>query len=164
MVPSYIIARPPVPLPEDDIRSKCQSLTGTKYKKFSYREHAPAITDCLTAVEYIYREKLQMQLDYIGNMPRHLEQQGWSLLKVNPTEIKPGDLLFLGDQKKLVSHVGIVIPDEKLKIFHSSFKKEGAAIEPLSALLEEYKAPENIDDVLSYKSPKGTLLKNPQLD
>ncbi|HEV3269251.1 MAG TPA: hypothetical protein VGZ69_01210 [Candidatus Rhabdochlamydia sp.] len=48
------------------------------------REHAPKKTDCLTAIHYIFKKalNLDMPLTFIGDMPRQLlSLENWSPIR-----------------------------------------------------------------------------------
>ncbi len=44
----------------------------------------------------LFRKRIDLLVDWIGNMPRRLaKQRGWRIYELPPRELKPGDLIFL---------------------------------------------------------------------
>ncbi len=112
-------------------------------------EEAPGRTDCLTAIHYIFREHIDLFVDWIGNMPRSLAKgSDWKVYEIDQTELEPGDLIFLQHKRscRTVTHIAVAL--SLTKLFHCSYKK-GGAIETLDELFASYTQPA-IEDMLSY--------------
>ncbi len=139
---------------------ECKTLVGlTKYKRLAKREEAPALADCLTAASYIFKKAgTDLPLDWIGNMPRLLKNRGWSVQKISKEELKPGDLLFLGKGRSLVSHLAIALNQEE--VFHTSWEAKGGAIEKIENVFFRYSQPQEMPILLSYVDPR-TLRDSP---
>lgn len=92
-------------------------------------EALPSKSDCATAIHYIFQKAFRypLPLYLIGDMPRLLSKSGWSLLIIDPGDLRIGDLIFLKEKTitRLVSHLALAISPNQ--IFH--FKRGGAAIE-----------------------------------
>ncbi|MES2273922.1 MAG: NlpC/P60 family protein, partial [Chlamydiota bacterium] len=128
------------------------------YTKECYRECAPWQTDCLSAIRYLFKKssRNEFELDFVGNMPKTLYRWGWSILRVKKTCLKAGDLIFVGTNKRQISHVAIALSSEQ--IYHSSQKKNGC-IEKIETLFREYLQPKTISELLAYTDERGTLSK-----
>ncbi len=135
---------------------ECQILCqNARYKRHTKVEKAPFKADCLTSIHYLFRNKVDIMIDWIGNMPRYLSQQRtWKCLQIPVQELKSGDLLFLKHKKssRLITHVAMVLgPDE---IFHCSQDKNGALIEKISEVFSRYAQPIDVKAMLSYVDPR----------
>lgn len=134
----------------------CQTLCqNARYKRCAKAEKAPFKADCLTSIHYLFRNKVDILIDWIGNMPRYLSQQRtWRYLQIPVQELKCGDLLFLKHKKssRLITHVAMALgPDE---IFHCSQDKKGALIEKISEVFSRYAQPIDVEAMLSYVDPR----------
>ena len=96
---------------------------------------------------------MKIDLDYIGNMPRSLAGKGWNVLAIKSGELRTGDLIFLGDQERSVSHVALALSEEE--VFHSSWQKDGGAIEKLTDIFMNYHPLQDADSLLSYVDPRS---------
>lgn len=96
---------------------------------------------------------LKIELDLIGNMPRHLVKKKWSVQKISSSEIQAGDLLFLHSKKseRLVTHVALALSAQK--VFHCTPKSNGC-VEPLEAISQEWEFLEDANALLSYVDPR----------
>ncbi len=141
--------------PEELIKD-CQILCQTaEYQRCAKREEAPFRADCLTSIHYLFKNHVELSLDWIGNMPRYLsKERRWQVLQIFPDELKPGDLLFLKHRKssRLVTHVAMALSTEE--IFHCSPKKKGASIEKIDEVFTRYVQPSDINAILSYVDPR----------
>jgi len=122
------------------------------------RELAPTIADCLTAIYYLIKTlgALEIPFDFIGNMPRLLNDSGWNCLKVAQKEIHPGDLLFLKRrfrERREISHIGIAIDSET--IFHCSSSPK-RRIEEIGNIFSRYLQPDK-ETMRTYLDPRGSL-------
>lgn len=100
-------------------------------------ESAPAKTDCLTSIHYLFLKAfdIQIPLTFVGDMPRLLISTQWSFHLVDASEFKMGDLIFLKRkaEPKLIAHAALALgPD---RIFHCK-RDQGAVIESVSAVFE----------------------------
>ena len=93
----------------------------TSYRRPALREEAPAVTDCLTSIYYVFKRALRIDIPlvYIGDMPRLLLSfSNWRVLRIDIKDVRCGDILFVRNKKneKLLSHIALVIGVDK--IFH----------------------------------------------
>ncbi|TXT39484.1 MAG: peptidace C40 [Comamonadaceae bacterium] len=63
--------------------------------------------DCSGFVKAMYEQTVGLVL------PRKAEQQAAATQKIDPTELKPGDLVFFNTMRRAFSHVGIYIGEGK---------------------------------------------------
>jgi len=135
----------------------CQLLCRTaKYKRTAKREEAPYRADCLTSIHYLFQNRIEFLIDWIGNMPRRLSQKrNWRYLRVTADELQPGDLLFLKRKKspRLITHVAMALGPEKF--FHCSPERKGGAIERIDRIFSTYMQPQDVDEMLSYIDPRS---------
>lgn len=113
----------------------------TSYQKQSKCEEAPEITDCLTAIHYIFKTALRthIPITYIGDMPRQLASySAWRPLNIKREDARCGDLFFVQKQGKerLVTHVAMFLDSNTL--FHSNFDAQTAVIENLEEFQKRY--------------------------
>jgi len=154
-----IVFRFPGSIQPELIQKECQALVGvTRYKKEAKREEAPYLTDCLTSVSHVFKKAalVDLQLDWIGNMPRTLYKKGWQIQKISLNELKTGDLIFLGKKGKLVSHLAVALSEQE--VFHVAQK--GAGIEKIEDVFAKYIPLQDAQNALSYvdsRSARRTL-------
>lgn len=89
-----------------------RSLLATPYR---YAGQDPSGFDCSGLTSYIFGQ--------VGvRLPRTAQTQASSGNWVAPDELEPGDLVFFGDQRADLHHVGLVVsePGEPLAMIHSS--------------------------------------------
>jgi hypothetical protein len=105
-------------------------------------------------VSYLFKKTkaLEIPLDWIGNMPRLLIENGWQIKKIQTSDLKMGDLIFLGKRKNRVDHLAVALSAEK--VFHVSWKTKGAAIEKIESLFSRYAQPKEIRLFLSSVDPR----------
>ena len=138
----YVIRPPKACLDEQSILETINgSLVRTKYKWLCKDQDAPEITNCITAIRYLFSKhtKLEIPSVYIGDMPRTLVTIcNWSIQQVLISEIKFGDLLFLRsteDQNTLSKDryiVHVLMSIGQSVVFHSSVASGTGSIEDLS--------------------------------
>ncbi len=107
--------------------------------------------DCLTSIHYLFRDRIDLLLDWIGNMPRLLsKERSWKCLTISPDDLLPGDLLFLKRpySRRLVTHVAMALSPNT--VFHCSHEKKGAAIERIEELFATYCQPPDAQAMLDY--------------
>jgi hypothetical protein len=115
-------------------------LAQTKYNLLAKDSEAPASTNCITSIRYLFRQNSKIEIPnvYIGDMPRSLVTNcGWSVEYIKISEMQCGDLLFLRDlpakevtlDKKYIVHA--VVSIGRSRIFHSSLRRGSGYIEHL---------------------------------
>lgn len=88
-------------------------------------------------------------------MPDKLLRKGsWEVLRIDRSDIRPGDLFFTENPDRLISHVAIVAHSVD-KIFHSTFKKGGGCVQPIEQFFEEQLLPPSIECVLTYRDKRS---------
>lgn len=133
------------------------------YKNPVYIEEGPnGFFDCLTLVEYIYRKvaKVEITLEYIGNMPRRLHASDqWKFMQVSSDELQCGDLIFLKNKnhRKLLGHIVFALGNDQ--IFHCSRSLGKARIETLEECFEAYEQRLSPEKALCYIDPRDKLLR-----
>ncbi len=153
-----IVRLPKVKLEPYTLYTECQLLCKqTKYKRCPRQEDAPALTDCLTSVHYLYKKtaKIEMSLEWIGNMPRALVKKwGWSIAKISRSELQSGDLIFVRDKaaSRRITHVVLALSADK--VFHSSMKAKGGRIEDISDIFTTYTQSKQVKSLLAYIDPR----------
>ena len=89
-----------------------RSLLATPYR---YAGDNPGGFDCSGLTSYVFGQ--------VGvSLPRTAQTQASAGSWVAPDELAPGDLVFFGDQRARLHHVGVVVshPGEPLEMIHSS--------------------------------------------
>jgi cell wall-associated NlpC family hydrolase len=84
-------------------------------------------------------------------MPRALVNKGWRILQTERPEA--GDLVFLGDGKRKISHVALALSSDEA--FHASWKKNGS-IETWRDLLRRYSTIPDTQSALNYSDPRSS--------
>ncbi len=84
---------------------KAMSLIGTPYKRGGLSEDTGF--DCSGFVRTIYQQTFGLVL------PHRAAEQAKLTLKIDPKELKPGDLVFYNTMRRAFSHVGVYIGDGK---------------------------------------------------
>ncbi len=119
------------------------SLLKTQYKWICKDKDAPEITNCVTAIRYIFHKHSSLEIPsvFIGDMPRILVSMcNWSIRYVRISEMELGDLLFLrsNDDQNTLSHeryiVHVLMAIGHSVVFHSSLSAGSGSIEDLSDL------------------------------
>ena len=102
-------ASSPQPLPAlpggrdagSEVAVRAMSMIGVPYR---WGGNSPkAGFDCSGLVRYVYREALGVEL------PRVAAAMGRQGVKVQRTQLRPGDLVFFNTQRRRFSHVGIYV-------------------------------------------------------
>ena len=86
---------------------------GTKYK-YGASTKSTKRFDCSSFVKRVYKNK---------KLPRTTRQQIKVGKKKSKKTAKVGDLIFFGDSKNYVGHVGIIIDKKKKLMIHASSKR-----------------------------------------
>lgn len=75
----------------------------------------------MTAVRRLLRKVSRQHLPHgwVGDLPYLLSLKEWRIIRV--TKLKPGDLIFRGKKKGVLSHIGMVITSDL--VFHCTWKR-----------------------------------------
>jgi cell wall-associated NlpC family hydrolase len=136
-----------------------ESILGkTKYYRAASRQQAPEVTNCFSAIYYIYSRSVSMDLPlaFIGDMPRVFNSScQWELLSIERNEAKYGDVLFVGEKggDRIISHVALVLGVDQ--IFHCCFKAKTAVIQDDREFFSHYEQGFDIKQMLSYTDPRN---------
>lgn len=134
-----VIRFPNVEFNQDNLSVAVQTLIrNTKYLYTAKDAQAPHLTNCVTAIRYLFLQSSTIFLPnlWIGDMPRILVRQlGCSLHTIKITSMKVGDLLFIKrvpgntteKTKRYISHVMISLGGSLF--FHSTEDRGGACLE-----------------------------------
>ena len=98
---------------QSSVISTAKKYLGTKYK-YGASTHTTKRFDCSSFVKRVYKEK---------HLPRTTREQIKHGKKITKSTAKPGDLIFFGDSKHRVGHVGIVLDPKKHLMIHASSAK-----------------------------------------
>ena len=90
--------------------STAKKYLGTKYK-YGASTKSTKRFDCSSFVQRVYKDK---------KLPRTTRQQINKGTKKSKKTAKKGDLIFFGDSKNYVGHVGIIIDPKKMLMIHAS--------------------------------------------
>lgn len=148
-----------------------KALSYTKYTYSAKDGHAPAETNCVTAVRFLFRESKEVFIPpvFIGDMPRTLlSTRRWTLLKIPVSKMRLGDLIFLRRRadhvtqfnERYITHIGVAMGP--WTIYHSSGLRSGGRIENWRIPQDSYAhgmAARVIDApelVLRYTDPRNT--------
>lgn len=111
---------------EDDIDNIAVLRTAKKYVGVPYvwGGSTPNGFDCSGFVQYVWRE-------HGYNIPRTSKQQSSYGQSVSLSKVKAGDLVFFGDSKNDISHVGMISSTRgrSLKMIHASSSKGVSTID-----------------------------------
>lgn len=151
------------PAHAEGFKAAAAKLAGkTIYRAHPANEDAPQITDCLTAVHYLFKETLKtdIPLTWIGDMPRQLASFGeWRVLSIERKDAQLGDLIFTKNKirPKLLSHVGMIFgPD---RVFHCCRNLKTARIEFDEDFFSVYEQHLSLDKALRYIDPRNSALR-----
>ncbi len=87
-----------------DLLLQSFSLLGVNYR-FGGKTPETGL-DCSGLVRYVFRQSMQMALPHNALAISRIGES------VNPTELKPGDLVFFNTLRRQFSHVGIYVGDD----------------------------------------------------
>ena len=147
------------PVDFSDLPDVASSLTNqTTYYRPAQREQAPAITDCLTAIHYVFKKALRVDipLTYIGDMPRQLTAYGeWRPLSIPREEARCGDLLFVKNKEKpkLISHVALFL--DANSVFHCNASDRTAVIQDYEEFSNHYEQALSFRQAVYYIDPRN---------
>lgn len=137
----------------------------TTYHRPAKIEDALDGADCLTAIYYLVKKvlKIDLPLTFIGDMPRELLTYGeWRPLLIKIADAKCGDLIFVRSvsSTRPVSHMGIFLDHHS--VFHCSAETGGTIIEDYALFSTKYVQSLNFAESannLDYRNPlyKGKL-------
>ena len=135
----------------------------TTYYQGSFREYAPEKADCLTAIHYIFKKSLQIDipLTFIGDMPRKLlSLKQWIPIECDLENMQCGDIFFAKNKNrpKLLSHVALII--EPNKIFHCSPCLKKAAIQSKEEFFLSYEQKISFEKMICYVDPRNKELRS----
>jgi hypothetical protein len=142
------------------IRRAVADLNGTCYERMAPLEMAPAKTDCLTSILYIFKRALEWKCapTWIGDMPRVLLSSGkWTFHVIDSKDARCGDVLFAKriTEPKLLGHMALLLgPNE---IFHCK-RDSGAVIESWGNFLSVFEQ-KLTDKQIRYIDPRNTELR-----
>jgi len=142
------------------IRSAVGEVHGTCYERMAPLESAPAKSDCLTSIVYIFKRALQWDFlpTWIGDMPRTLLSTGkWTFHMIDPQEARCGDVLFTKriSERKLLAHAALLLgPNE---IFHCK-RDSGAVTETLESFFSVFEQ-KLTDTQIRYIDPRNVELR-----
>ncbi len=106
----------------NDLAFYALSLAGTPYR---YGGNAPETGfDCSGFVGHVFRETLGLDL------PRSSREIGKLGERIDPDELRPGDLVFYNTLRRAFSHVGIYLGDGRF--VHSPSSGGGIRVEDMS--------------------------------
>lgn len=136
------------------------TLSSVTYSKKSTLEDAPKRADCLTATHYFFKTALHslVPVYLIGDMPRMLvKAHSWKLLKVDESDLRDGDLLFVKDVRfrRFVMHVGWVA---KGRICHVSPK--GLEKQTLVEFMTLHEQPYGSNKLLRYVDRRNIMVRS----
>ncbi|MGB7128573.1 MAG: hypothetical protein WBD50_05745 [Candidatus Rhabdochlamydia sp.] len=137
----------------------------TTYCTPALREHAPEKTDCLTAIHYIFKKALSvdMPLTFIGDMPRQLlSLENWSPIECNLENTQCGDIFFTKNKNrpKLISHIALIIEPDK--IFHCTPLLGKAVIQSKEEFFSSYEQKLHFSKMICYIDPRNKELRSKQ--
>lgn len=137
----------------------------TTYCTPALREYAPEKTDCLTAIHYIFKKALNidMPLTFIGDMPRQLlSLENWKLIECSIENTQCGDIFFTKNKNKpkLVSHIALMIEPDK--IFHCTPILGKAVIQSKEKFFSSYKQKLHFRKMICYIDPRNKELRSKQ--
>lgn len=137
----------------------------TTYCTPALREHAPEKTDCLTAIHYIFKKALNvdMPLTFIGDMPRQLlSLENWSPIECNLEKTQCGDIFFTRNKNKpkLISHIALIIEPDK--IFHCTPILGKAMIQSKEEFFSCYEQKLHFRKMICYIDPRNKALRSKQ--
>jgi len=133
-------------------------LGKTTYLRQAHRKQAPELTNCFSAIYYIFRRTVRLHVPYafIGDMPRIFCASGqWRPLYIERSDAKYGDVLFVGERgsKRIISHVALIHGVDQ--IFHCSRRAGTAVIQTDSEFFSHYKQGFNFKQMVSYIDPRN---------
>lgn len=128
-------------------------LGKTVYCQGARREQAPKLTNCFSAIYYIFKKStwIDVPLTWIGDMPRvFFSSSQWRLLYIEREEAKYGDVLFVGKKEGdvLISHVALILGVDR--IFHSSLGLGTAAIQTDKEFFSRYEQRFSFKEMIQY--------------
>lgn len=137
----------------------------TLYRRPALREEAPAVTDCLTSIYYVFKRAMNIDIPllYIGDMPRQLLSfSEWRSLKIEMKDVQCGDLLFVRNKKneKLLSHIALVV--EVDRIFHCCPSLGTAVVQSKDEFFSLYEQKLNFKEMVRYIDPRNKKLRKDQ--
>jgi len=135
----------------------------TTYSRQSYLEAAPAVTDCLTSIIYIFKKALHefIPFTFIGDMPRQFMRYGsWRLLSIDSSDAKCGDLIFVKSKtfKRLITHVALFVDNARL--FHCTPVYGTAVIESSAGFFSRYEQNLSAAKALRYIDLRNRSLRD----
>jgi hypothetical protein len=144
------------------IKVSSELLGKTSYRRPALREEAPAVTDCLTSIYFIFKQALSVDipLAFIGDMPRQLLSfSEWRPLKIDTRDARCGDILFVRnkEREKLLSHAALIIEIDK--IFHCCPKSGTAIIQSKDEFFSLYEQRLGFKQMVRYIDPRNKQLR-----
>jgi cell wall-associated NlpC family hydrolase len=95
---------------------EAKKYLGTRYR-FGASTKTTKRFDCSSFVKYVFKKSKHK------NLPRTTSKQIKIGKHINKRNAKKGDLIFFGDSKRRVGHVGIIIDPKKKIMIHASSAK-----------------------------------------
>jgi len=151
------------PINQEKFYETCEELCSTTYERRARLEEAPKKTDCLTAVYYLVKKVMAIELTIkrIGSMPgilaNHPERK-WSVIDITREDaLQPGDLLFLQSKghRRLITHLAVFLNSQF--VFHSSKEKGGGTAELLTEVFKRYSPLSNGIEMINYQDPRREI-------
>lgn len=144
------------------IRIASDLVERTTYCTPALREYAPEKTDCLTAIHYIFKKALSidMPLTFIGDMPRQLlSLKNWEPIECTIENTQCGDIFFTKNKNKpkLISHIALIIEPDK--IFHCTPILGKAVIQSKEEFFSSYEQKLPFRKMVCYIDPRNKELR-----
>ena len=163
--PNFIVFRNSSVQADSLIKVASDLVEKTTYCTPALREYAPEKTDCLTAIHYIFKKALSinMPLTFIGDMPRQLlSLKNWEPIECNIENAQCGDIFFTRNKNKpkLISHVALIIEPDK--IFHCTPILGKAAIQSKEEFFSSYEQKLPFRKMICYIDPRNKELRSKQ--
>jgi len=95
---------------------EAKKYLGTRYR-FGASTKTTKAFDCSSFVKYVIKKSKNK------NLPRTAAAQASIGKHINKKNAKKGDLIFFGDSKRYIGHVGIIINPKKKLMIHASSAK-----------------------------------------
>lgn len=160
---TLFVLRPSTVDPKELRDCALRLVRNTVYQKQAKCEEAPIITDCLTAIHYIFQKALHthIPITYIGDMPRQLvSYSAWRPLNIKREEARCGDLFFVQKlgKKSLITHVAMFLDPDTL--FHSNYDAQTAIVENFEDFQKRYNQSLNFRRAVRYIDSRSMVKRD----